>query len=184
VKTGQVLEVREYLHPRLQEVAESVPAPLGRFLLRNRIARRVVSAFTSSGKTVNTTSLRGFLLLYLVAGLKPFRRKTLRYGHEQDSIDSWLRDVESIAPANYDLACEIVECRNLIKGYGDTLERGRRNYDAILEVARRSTATPAIDRAIAALRTAALADDAGTALFAAIARFNAAPAHPSPAAGS
>jgi indolepyruvate ferredoxin oxidoreductase, beta subunit len=175
VKPGQVLDVREYLHPRLQEVAESVPASLGRFILRNRVARWVVSSLTSSGKTVTTTSLRGFLLLYTVAGLKPLRRRTLRYREEMADIERWLADVEGVVGSNYDLACELVECRNLVKGYGDTLERGRRNYDTILGVAKRAVDTPAIERAIAVLRTAALADETGVKLRAAIARFDAAP---------
>ena len=34
-KDGEVLKVAEFLHPRLQEIAESVPAGLGRFLERN-----------------------------------------------------------------------------------------------------------------------------------------------------
>lgn len=178
VRDGQVLEVREYLHPRLQEIAESVPAPIGRFLLRNGLARGLVNSLTTSGKTVATTSLRGFLLLYGVSAMKPYRRSTLRYSEEQASIERWLDDVRAFAASNYDLACEIVECRNLIKGYGDTLERGRRNYDAIVTLARGEMATPAIDRAVATLRTAALADDSGAKLKAAIARFSQAPATP------
>src|SRR5262249_33817083 len=35
---GQVLKIAEFLHPRLQEIAESVPARLGRFLEGNAIA--------------------------------------------------------------------------------------------------------------------------------------------------
>lgn len=171
-KGGQIVEISEYMHPRLQEVAESVPAPLGRFILRNGIARRVVSAFTSSGKTVKTTSLRGFLLLYAVAALKSYRRRTLRFAEEQASIEAWLGDVQAFSGVNYDLACEVVECRNLIKGYGDTLERGRHNYDAILSVVRLSASVPAIDRAVATLRSAALADDTGAKLQAALKRFN------------
>ena len=179
-KNDQIVEIAEYLHPRLQEVAESVPAPLGRFILRNGLARRFVSIFTSSGKTVKTTSLRGFLLLYAVASRKPHRRNTLRFAEEQSSVEAWLGDVRTVAATNYDLACEIVECRTLIKGYGDTLERGRRNFDAILAITRTSQSVPAIDRAVAALRAAALADDTGAKLKAALARFDAAPVAPRP----
>lgn len=168
-RDGQVVEIAEYLHPRLQEVAESLPARLGRFVLRNPVARRLVSALTSSGRTVRTTSLRGFLLLYAVSALKPCRRSTLRYVSEQESIEAWLCETAEAARGDYDLACELVECRNLVKGYGDTLERGRHNYTLIAEVARRLPATARRAEDVARLRKAALADESGVKLKAAIA---------------
>ncbi len=69
-KDGEVLKVAEFLHPRLQEIAETVPAGLGRFLERNRLARRVLEGLTTKGRIVETTSIRGFLMLAAVARLK------------------------------------------------------------------------------------------------------------------
>lgn len=168
-RDGQIVEIAEYLHPRLQEVAESLPASVGRFVLRNPVARRIVSALTSSGRTVRTTSLRGFLLLYAVSAMKPYRRSTLRYASEQESIEAWLSEVREAATGDYDLACELVECRNLVKGYGDTLERGRHNYALIAGVAKRLPATARRAEDVARLRKAALSDESGAKLTAAIA---------------
>jgi indolepyruvate ferredoxin oxidoreductase beta subunit len=168
-RDGQVVEIAEYLHPRLQEVAESLPASLGRFVLHNPVARRLVAALTSSGRTVRTTSLRGFLLLYAVSAMKPYRRSTLRYSSEQDSIDAWLGETAEAARSDYDLACELVECRNLVKGYGDTLDRGRHSYMLIAEVAKRLPVSARRAEDVSRLRKAALSDESGSKLKAAIA---------------
>ena len=59
------------------------------------------------------------------------------------------------------LALEIVLCQRLIKGYGETFERGVHNYTRILSVIDGPLASP--DR-IRRLRELALADDEGQAL--------------------
>src|SRR5262249_56000164 len=66
---GQIIEIAEFMHPRTQEIADTLPAPLGRFILGNDFVRGVLDRLTRKGKTVKTTSLRGFLLLYTVAAL-------------------------------------------------------------------------------------------------------------------
>ena len=83
---------------------------------------------------VETTSISGFLQLYAVASLKPWRRKSLRYAAEQAHLDGWLKLVEATAAKDYALALELVECRNLVKGYGDTHERGSANYTRIVSM--------------------------------------------------
>jgi indolepyruvate ferredoxin oxidoreductase beta subunit len=164
LEAGQQIEIAEFLHPRLQEIAESVPAPLGRFLQRNTLVRAVIGRMTASGKIVNTTSIRGFLLMSAVASLKPRRRASIRYAAEQAALEAWLADLAAFAAKSYDMALEIAECRRLVKGYGDTHERGRRSYAAILEQAR--TLPPGGDAAahIAVLRNAALEDEGGAKL--------------------
>ena len=75
VAAGQVLAIDEYLHPRLQEICETLPAGLARWLERPGWPRRWVERWTEKGKVVTTSSLSGFLLLYAVAGLRRFRRR-------------------------------------------------------------------------------------------------------------
>ena len=50
----------------------------------------IVERFTRNGKIVQTTSLRGFLQLYMVAALRAVRRKSLRFEKEQKRIAEWL----------------------------------------------------------------------------------------------
>jgi indolepyruvate ferredoxin oxidoreductase beta subunit len=169
VKDDEVLKVAEFLHPRLQEITESVPAPLGRFLERNGLARRVIGALTRKGRVVETTSIRGFLLLAAVARLKSRRRQSLRYEREQAFLTDWLGRIATLARRDYALAVALAECRTLVKGYGDTHARGRRSYDLIIEtlaqIEGRGDAAQRLDQ----LRKAALADDTGARLGAAIA---------------
>jgi indolepyruvate ferredoxin oxidoreductase beta subunit len=172
VNEDQILEIAEFMHPRTQEIADTLPAPLGRFILNTGWVRRLIDLMTRKGRVVKTSSLRGFLLLYVVASLKPLRPRSLRYGVEQKHLEEWVATILRTAAGNYDLAVEVAAARNVVKGYGDTHERGRARYETLIGL------LPAlIDRAdgavqLAALRKAANADDTGDALRAAIAGMN------------
>jgi indolepyruvate ferredoxin oxidoreductase beta subunit len=164
LKDGQILEIAEFLHPRLQEIAETVPAPVGRFILRTAWLKNLIARATARGKVVRTTSIRGFLLLYAVASLKSLRRKSLRYAAEQEALAAWLARLAEVAAKDYALAVELAECRNLVKGYGDTHARGSANYHIIAQLLDRIAALPEPAQRLAELRKAALADDTGARL--------------------
>jgi indolepyruvate ferredoxin oxidoreductase beta subunit len=161
---GQLLHISEYLHPRVEEIADTLPAGLGRWLMQTRWARRLVERLTKSGRIVKTTSLPGFLLLYMVAALKPLRPRSLRFAAEQPAIDQWLGVVRDTARTDAALAAEVAEARNLVRGYGDTHERGRERFDALMRVLPQVSTLPDAAARFAALRKAAQADDTGAAL--------------------
>jgi len=131
-------------------------------------ARRLVERFTKSGKVVKTTSLHGFVLLYLVASLKSLRPRSLRFGIEQAAIDQWLGVVRDTAKTDAALAAEVVEARNLVRGYGDTHERGRERFDALMAVLPQVAGLADAATRLAALRKAAQADESGAELNRAI----------------
>ena len=166
---GQIIEIAEFMHPRTQEIADTLPAPLGRFILGNDLARGVLDRLTRKGKTVKTTSLRGFLLLYTVAALKPLRPNSLRYGEEQKSLEEWLETITATASKNYDLAVEVAAAHNLVKGYGDTHERGRARFETLIKTLPHLIGRQDGAAKLAALRKAANADDTGAALATAVA---------------
>ena len=56
VDDGQILEIAEFFHPRTQEIADTLPAGFGRWLLRTGWARGLVDRFTRKGRVVKTTS--------------------------------------------------------------------------------------------------------------------------------
>ena len=111
------------------------------------------------GRHVSTSRLSGFLLLYGLAGLRRWRRGSYRYARENAKIETWLDRVAETAAREYDLAVEIVRCQRLIKGYGDTYERGWRNFSTLMAQLGQVDA-PTLSR----YRLAALADDEGRAL--------------------
>jgi indolepyruvate ferredoxin oxidoreductase beta subunit len=165
---GQIVEIAEFLHPRVQEVADTLPAGLGRWLLATGPARRFVERFTRKGMVLKTSTIRGFLMLYFMASLKGTRRRSLRFANEQAFLKEWLRTIETVASTHYALAAEIATTRTLVKGYSDTHERGRARYDMLMQMLPQimETADPAAT--LARLRKAAVADDTGAALTAAV----------------
>ncbi len=160
-RPGQIVHVVEFLHPRLEEVCDSLPAGLGRWILGTAPVRRVVEFFCRKGRKIRTTSLPGFLMLYAIAGLRPIRRRLLRHGREMSAIKAWLGTIQRVAGADYALAVEIARCQRLVKGYGDTHARGLGNFNAIMGRldAVQSTAQPTAT--LKQLCAAALADEHG-----------------------
>lgn len=166
----QVLEVTEFMHPRLEEVCDTLPAALGARVLGSPRLSNLLGRFFSAGRHVETSSLRWFLLLRLVAGMRRFRPATLRYKVETARIDQWLAEIQQLARRDPALAVEWVHCQRLIKGYGDTFERGLRNFERLR---RGFAALPVAQQTpewLRDARDAALADDAGEALAAFLAR--------------
>jgi len=168
----QLLEINEFLHPRLEEFADILPARLGSWLVRTGWAGALINRLTKNGKVLKTTSLGGFLQLYLVASLRRWRRGTLRFKREQQRINNWLVHVKQLAPLDYELALEVAECPQLIKGYGDTYVLGSRNFDALMQVLPALCKTKGAAARLRGLREAALADDTGKQLASALKEFS------------
>ena len=160
----QQLEISEFMHPRLEEIADTLPAAWGRWLLHTGWARRCVEPFTRKGRVVKTSSLGGFLLLYAVAGLRRIRRSTLRFQVEHQRIAQWLAAICGLAQEHPDVALEVARSQRLVKGYGDTHARGWRNYQRLIAVAPRLAAQSNGAQQMRDLSAAALADDSGQSL--------------------
>jgi indolepyruvate ferredoxin oxidoreductase beta subunit len=170
VKAGlkDLVEVREFVKPRVEEICGTLPAGLGRRLLASARAHRILVRFTA-GRRISTTSIGGFALLRSLAALRRFRRGSLRYQVENARIEAWLKQIAEVAPRNYDLAAELAECQTLVKGYGDTFERGWSSFSQLSSLVPSLAGEPEGAARLRALREAALADDSGAQLERAIA---------------
>ncbi len=160
---AELVQVTEFLKPRVEEICDTLPVRVGRFVERSPRIRRALGRITGD-RQVSTSTLTGFLLLRAVAGLTRWRRRTLRFAREQTRIDAWLADISAVQAQNYDLAVEIAECQQLIKGYGETHERGLRHFERVIAAARSMTTMPGAARNLRRWREAALQDDEGVAL--------------------
>lgn len=129
----EVLEVSEYMHPRIEEIADTMPPGLGRWLLGSAFAKRFLHRFTSRGRIIRTTSLSGFLLLYAIAALKPWRRRSLRFARETACLEEWLGTVWAAAKRDLQLATCLAHAYGLLKGYGETYEQGFKKFQTICE---------------------------------------------------
>ncbi|MCK0509602.1 hypothetical protein GO608_000535 (plasmid) [Aromatoleum buckelii] len=73
-------------------------------------------------------------------------------------MERWLAAVERDADRSPSLALELVRCGQLIKGYGDTAERGQRSMRLVLELLEQNGGDA---ERLAVVRVAALTDSEG-----------------------
>jgi indolepyruvate ferredoxin oxidoreductase beta subunit len=165
---AQLVNIREFLHPGVEEIADILPARLGRWLANSGWVTRRIAQVTNRGMIVETTSLRGFLQLYVLASLRPWRRASLRFQDEHRRIGEWLAVFPTLAREDYALARELAELPRVVKGYGDTHHRGRRSFDEIMRVLPTLRQTRGAAAIVRTLRDAALADDTGQQFAAAL----------------
>jgi indolepyruvate ferredoxin oxidoreductase beta subunit len=172
VAGDQLLRIKEFLHPRVEEFADILPAGLGTWLLKTGWANSLVNRLTAKGKILQTTSLWGFLQLYWLASMRRWRPKTLRFQREQQRIERWLKQVKDVAQSDYALALEVAECPRLVKGYGDTYALGSRNFERLMQALPRLRQMDSPAARLRNLREAALADDTGKKLENTLAELN------------
>lgn len=169
VKDGKLLQLTEYFHPRAEEITSLFPAAMGARWQANPGRMAWLDKRFGKGRRLRTDSLRAYAMLYVLGGLKGWRRKTLRHRQEQEHLARWLETAMAYRATNYDLAVEVIRARRLVKGYSDTHARGLSKFDRVLGgialVAGRADAADWARR----LREAALQDEKGVALDGAIA---------------
>ncbi|MDH5620402.1 MAG: indolepyruvate oxidoreductase subunit beta family protein, partial [Gammaproteobacteria bacterium] len=125
VADGQPAYLAEYFHPRYEEFCDTLPAGLGQRLLTSRRMRRWLRPLFRKGRTVQSNKIGGFLLLFSLSKLRRWRRGTFRYAAQNRLIDDWLRRVLEALPHDYDAALALASSIEIVRGYGDTWERGR-----------------------------------------------------------
>jgi len=81
---------------------------------------------------INSTSVSGFIRLWLLARLRRWRPYSYRWSKEQALIEQWIDSVCKAAAIADDFAVEVALCPKILKGYSDTQRRGLQNYLAIL----------------------------------------------------
>ena len=165
---NQVLEVHEFLHPQIDEITDTLPTALGATLRRSRLFQRLVRKVTHKGMILNTTSLFGYTALTTMARCRPLRPRSLRFGREQAAIDAWIEQALAVADDG-DLAREIVECQQVLKGYGATYAHGSESFEKLIGAARSLSGSADAATRLSDLRSAALADEHGQALDAQLA---------------
>ena len=167
--TGQqIVKIHDYLYPRVNEIADILPAPIGKWLLRSSAARKLVERLTSHGRIVETTSITGYLRLRALTILRRWRRGSLRFEREHQKIREWLSLIADIGAENYDLAVEAARCPTLRKGYGETYQRGAQNFDRIIEALPKLRQKSDAAAQLRKLREAALANETSDKLIEAL----------------
>jgi len=171
----QPMTITEFLKPGVEEWCSILPGGLARLVLR-LAARYGLTDRLNVGLHVKTTAISGFLLMFGLAKLRPWRPFTHRFGQEQDRIDAWLGMINRHGAGNGDLAVAIADCAELVRGYGDTHRRGSANFDRVTGVLGRIQARPDAAVVLNTLKQAASADPEGDKLTEALGQLDADPA--------
>lgn len=167
-RDDQILYATEFMHPRMEEVAGTLPLRLGKWLEGQPALFRGLDKIVNRGRRVRTGTVSWFLVLYCVAGLKRFRRGSLRHQQETAHLSDWLALAHDIAERDYDLGVEVLAARRLVKGYSDTHARGASKFDRVIGQASGLVGKPDSAGWLRRLREAALADEEGEMLDGAI----------------
>lgn len=166
---GQTVMVTDYFHPRVEEICGSLPESIGAYAERSRWLGPLLGRAFARGRRIRTGTVRGFILLALLARYGKYRRRTLRHGREMRHLDAWLSHVRRIAGHDEALAIEVLQCRVLVKGYGDTHGRGQGKFDRIMQATLALEGRPDAADWVRRLRDIARRDEEGSGLDGALA---------------
>ncbi|WP_306119305.1 MULTISPECIES: indolepyruvate oxidoreductase subunit beta family protein [unclassified Roseitalea] len=162
------LMLTEFMHPRAEEIVGMFPARIGRRIEADARWMRRIDRLFNKGRRVRTDRLTGFVPLYVLGGLKGWRRRTLRHAYEVEHLERWLATAMDYLKTDYDLAVEVLRTRRLIKGYSDTHARGLSKFDRVIGAIALLAGRDDAAEWAARLREAALKDEEGKMLDGAI----------------
>jgi indolepyruvate ferredoxin oxidoreductase beta subunit len=124
--------VTDYLKPDLDEIYGILPhrlvAPFARWA-----ERRWPHGRPTMGQHVKTTTISGYLRLWLLARLRRLRPFSHRAHEEHARIERWLSAVRECAALDAALAREVARMGQLVKGYGDVRRRLVAVVDELLD---------------------------------------------------
>lgn len=164
VKDDAILQTTEYFHPRVEEFCGAMPARLGRYIEERPKLAAFIDRRINRGRRIRTDSFSGFAVLWLVGGVRRWRRALLRHKVEQMHLDRWYDLALDTVAEDYALAVEILNTRRLIKGYSDTHVRAQSKFDRVLSALPMLKGRPDAADWLRRLREAALKDEKGDML--------------------
>jgi len=128
---GAEIVVTDFLKPDLDEIWGVLPDRLVRPLAR-WAERRWPHGRPTLGQHVRTTTVSGYLRVWLLARLRRWRPISYRAREEHARIARWLEAVRACAARDDALAAEVARAAQLVKGYGDVRRRMTAVHEALL----------------------------------------------------
>lgn len=160
----RIWHLTEFMHPRAEEICSTMPVRLAGWVQARPGLVRLIDRLFGRGRRVRTDTIWGFVQLYLVAGMRRWRRSTLRHQTEMAHLQNWLDLAAKAAQSDQRVATEILRTRRLIKGYSDTHARGNSKFDRVLGALTMLEGREDAADWLRRLREAALQDADGVAL--------------------
>ena len=141
---GEIV-VTDFLKPDLDEIYGILPdrlvAPFARWA-----ERRWPYGRPAFGQEVKTTTVLGYLRVWLLTLLRPLRPISYRARHEHARMDRWLAALARCAGWDKALALEVARGAQLVKGYGDVRRRMTAHFDRLLAGVMRAAEWEAANR--------------------------------------
>ncbi len=166
-RPGQIISVTEYMKPRAEELADILPVAIGERIMR-RVTKGGRFPFLGRGIYVRSNGVIGYWMLRGVAALARVRRRSYRFKHEQLAIEEWLNLMRQALDHSPAFAQALAELPRVLKGYSDTLQRGKSAYERIMtQIVRPVAKSGEWEKSATLLQSAvaaALADDTHTRL--------------------
>ena len=167
---GAEIVVTDFLKPDLDEIWGVLPDRLVRPFAR-WAERRWPHGRPTLGQHVRTTTVSGYLRVWLLARLRRWRPISYRAREEHARIARWLAAVRACLERDDALAAEVARAAQLVKGYGDVRRRMTALHETLLagvlraaELEARGAGGFAVSTALAArLRALVLAGPDGEA---------------------
>jgi indolepyruvate ferredoxin oxidoreductase, beta subunit len=128
---GAQVEVIDYLKPELDEIYGLLPYRLVR-PFAEWVERRWPHGRPAVGQHVKTTSISGFLRLWLLSRFRRWRPLSYRFHREHALMDEWLAAVSRCGQLDYELGCEVARTAALVKGYGEVRRRLTAAFTSLL----------------------------------------------------
>ena len=161
---GAQMKLTEFMHPRAEEIVGLMPSGLGSRLSESPGAMRLIDKLFNRGRRLRTDRLLPFAQLYVLGGLRKYRRGTLRHAQERKHLESWLELALSYRKVDYALGVETLRNRRLVKGYSDTHARGLSKFDKVMDGVALLAGRDDAAHWCRLLREAALSDEKGDQL--------------------
>src|SRR5262249_13200001 len=127
-RDDQLVYTTEFMHPRMEEVCNTLPAGWGRWIEARPRLFAALERRGHRGRRVRSGTITWFALLYAIAGLRRWRRGTLRHQRELAHMQRWLDQALAAARRDPALGAELLETHRLVKGYSDTHDRGESRF--------------------------------------------------------
>jgi indolepyruvate ferredoxin oxidoreductase beta subunit len=132
VKSNDLLIITDFFKPGISEISDMLPSAVAKLLISWGKKNKKIENFSISME-VKTTTIIGFLKLWVLAKLRWWRPRSHRWKIEQANIEDWLDLVEAASQLDSGFANEVADLSRLIKGYGSTHKRGLTNFMRIVE---------------------------------------------------
>jgi len=130
IKSNQILLVQDIFKPGINEIAAMLPYKIGKWFIRYK---NIMSRLPLIGKgmKINSLTISGFIILKFLSSFRYIRTISFRYKEEQKNIDIWINNIILSLNKSISFTEGLADMPQILKGYGDTWDRGIKKYNKI-----------------------------------------------------